>query len=57
MKSYLQEVKSEFRKVVWPSKTEIKNATTLVVVLSFCVGVYLGVFDVLFIKLLEIFIG
>jgi preprotein translocase subunit SecE len=33
------------------------NATTLVVVLSIAVGIYLGVFDFVFSKLLSLIVG
>lgn len=56
MNKFLKEVKEEFSKVVWPGKNEIINSTFLVVALSVCVGAYLGLFDLLFEKLLGVII-
>ena len=57
MKQFLIEVKSEFSKIVWPSKDQIKNATVVVVALSVVMGLYLGMFDFIFSKFLEKIVG
>lgn len=56
MKKFFGGVQEEFSKVVWPSRNEIVNATFLVVALSISIGVYLGAFDFLFSKLLDLII-
>ncbi|BDU51295.1 preprotein translocase subunit SecE [Haliovirga abyssi] len=56
MKKFLTEVKGEFSKVSWPTVTEAKNATALVIALGVATSLYLGVFDVFFSKLLNFFI-
>lgn len=56
MNKFLKEVKEEFSKVVWPSKNEIINSTFLVIALSVSVGIYLGSFDYIFEKLVQIII-
>jgi len=49
----------ETKKVTWPSKSEVINTTTVVVVASFIFGVYLYLCDLVFLilrnKLFEIF--
>ena len=57
MKKFFEEIKGEFKKVVWPSRKEVRGFTTLSIVLSLAVSVYLGVFDFSFSKLLSYFIG
>lgn len=47
------EIIGELRKVVWPSRQETRNLTTVVVVLAVAVGVFLGVIDFAFSKLIE----
>jgi preprotein translocase subunit SecE len=47
------EVKSEFKKVKWPSKDESINVTILVVALSVGVGIYSGLFDYVFATLVK----
>ncbi len=54
MGKYFSEVKAEFSKIVWPSKTEVKNATALVIGLSLAAGVYLGAFDFLFSQIVDL---
>jgi len=56
LKKFLEEVKGEFDKVVWPGKIKVVNATALVVGLSISVGIYLGIFDLLFSRLLNVII-
>ncbi len=52
--TYLQEVRSELLKVVWPSRAEVVKLTATVIILSAIVGLYLGSVDAAFAKLLEI---
>ena len=42
---FLQEVWSELRKVVWPTREEATRLTVMVMTVSVVVGVILGVFD------------
>lgn len=51
MKKLINEVVAEYKKVSWPTKEQIKNATVLVLGLSLAVGIYLGVFDFVFEKI------
>jgi preprotein translocase subunit SecE len=46
--TWLRDVRSEMRKVVWPSRDEAIKLTTMVIVISIVVGVILGGFDALF---------
>ena len=51
LKSFLSEVKAEVGKVTWPSKQEVINTTTVVVVASFIFGIYLYLCDFIFLVL------
>jgi preprotein translocase SecE subunit len=53
---YFKETKAELRHVVWPSHKHAMVSTLLVIVVSFGVAYYLGLFDVIFEKLLKQFI-
>ncbi len=59
LKTFLLEVMVETKKVTWPSKTEVINTTTVVVVASFIFGIYLYLCDLVFLvlrnQLFEIF--
>jgi preprotein translocase subunit SecE len=45
--SFLEEVKIEFKKVVWPGKKEVTNATVSVIVFTIIVAFVLSVLDYL----------
>jgi preprotein translocase subunit SecE len=48
LKSFLQEVVVETKKVTWPTKQEVINTTTVVVIASFIFGIYLYLCDIVF---------
>ena len=50
-KIFLYEVLVETKKVTWPSKQEVINTTTVVVIASFIFGVYLYICDLVFLLL------
>lgn len=54
---FLKEAKKELLKVVWPKKQEVVKLTFIVVFLSLVVGLYLGVLDFIFTKIMELIIG
>jgi len=45
---FLSEVRSELRKVVWPTRQEGAKLTALVVGISVVIGIFLGVLDFAF---------
>ena len=51
--TFLQEAKVELMRVNWPSQKQIIRYTTLVIVISFLVAVFLGSLDLLFSQLME----
>ena len=53
MNTLLQNVKTEYKKVVWPSKDETVKSTLLVAAMSVAVSVYVGAFDVVAAKILS----
>jgi preprotein translocase subunit SecE len=54
---FLTEVRSELRKVVWPTRREATNLTVLVVGLSLAVGVLLGLIDYAFGEFFRLLLG
>jgi len=54
--TFLKEVKMEIKKVNWPTRRETVRYTLIVIIVSFVVAGFLGGLDVIFAKLLEIFI-
>jgi preprotein translocase subunit SecE len=50
---FVREVRSELRKVVWPSRPQAINLTILVIAVSAAVGTFLGLVDFAFSQLME----
>lgn len=50
---FVREVRSELRKVVWPSRPQAINLTMIVIAVSAGVGVFLGMVDFAFSQLME----
>jgi preprotein translocase subunit SecE len=56
IKKFLEEVKAEFLKIVWPDKKATLGLTGVVVVLTIIVSVYLGSVDLLLGKVVSSFL-
>jgi preprotein translocase subunit SecE len=50
---FLRETYTELRQVIWPSRSEVIRLTLIVITISVIVGVYIGVLDVLFARVME----
>jgi len=50
--TYISEVSREIKKVTWPSKKQTQNMTLLVIGVSLVVGLYIGLLDTIFQKLM-----
>ena len=53
VKEFAAEVKSEFKKIVWPDKKVTMGSTGVVLVLVFLVSIYLGAVDLFIGKLVS----
>ncbi len=51
VREYLRETIGELRKVHWPTRTEARNLTIVVLVVTFLMAAFLGAFDFLFERL------
>ena len=47
IRRFIEESYSELKKVVWPTREQVRNLTVLVFVISAAVGVFIGVVDLL----------
>jgi len=54
--NYFKEIKTELKKVTWPSKNTIINYTIAVIIFSFAIMVFLGGLDFFFSYLLNKFV-
>jgi preprotein translocase subunit SecE len=52
VREYLRETVGELRKVHWPTRTEARNLTIVVLAVTFLMAAFLGLFDLLFERLI-----
>ncbi len=45
---YFREVKSEMKKVIWPSRKQVVNNTTVVIAAVVLIGIFIWVLDAVF---------
>lgn len=57
VKRYFKGVRTELKKVVWPSKSELLKYSALVLVLSIISALFIYLFDFIIHKLLGLVIG
>lgn len=53
---YLKETRGEMKHVSWPTQRQALINTTLVIIISILIALFLGFFDFLFTRLLDLFI-
>jgi len=51
--NFATDVIDELKKVTWPTKAETIRLTTIVIIVSLIIGLYVGIIDVLLAKGLE----
>ncbi|MEK7597771.1 MAG: preprotein translocase subunit SecE [Patescibacteria group bacterium] len=51
--NFATDVVNELKKVSWPSRVETIRLTTIVIIVSLIIGLYVGIIDVLLAKGLE----
>jgi preprotein translocase subunit SecE len=52
VREYLRETMGELRKVHWPTRTEARNLTLVVLAVTFIMAAFLGAFDFMFERLI-----
>ena len=53
---FLKEVRSELIKVKWPTRPEVIKMTSLVILISLLVGIYVGAVDFALTKIMEVIV-
>jgi preprotein translocase subunit SecE len=56
-KNYLAETRVELKKVTWPTKGELKDATRVVIVASLLLTVFIGVIDQILSSIVKLVFG
>ncbi len=51
---FIREIRSELRKVVWPTRQEAVKLTTIVILVCVAVGFFLGLMDATFTQMFQI---
>ena len=54
IRRYIDESWSELKKVTWPTREQTRNLTVLVFVVSAAIGIYIAVWDLLFVKIIQV---
>ena len=53
VQEFVREVLIEFRKVIWPSRQELLNSTTVVIVVTIVLAFFLGGVDIGLARIVE----
>lgn len=53
VRSYIGEIISELKKVVWPTREEARRLTIMVIIIAGAIGLFLGVTDYGFTRFME----
>lgn len=53
--NFIKEAIAELKKVIWPSRKELKNSTIAVVFTIIIASVFIGLIDLVFTKILTLF--
>lgn len=57
LKTYLQETKTEIKKVTWPTKDELKESTRVVVVATIVLTLFTAVIDQILSRIVKLIFG
>ncbi len=52
--NFASDIIDELKKVSWPTKAETVRLTTIVIIVSLIIGLYVGIIDILLAKGLEV---
>lgn len=57
LRRYVSEIAGELKKVVWPTRAETRRLTVMVLIIAGSIGIFLGVVDYGFTRLMQLIIG
>jgi preprotein translocase subunit SecE len=57
IKAYLSDTRTELKKVTWPSRQELREATRVVIVSTIIVTVFVGVVDQILSRIIKLVFG
>ena len=53
--NFIKEAMAELKKVIWPTKKELKNSTIVVITTIIIASIFIGLVDIFFTKVLTLF--
>jgi preprotein translocase subunit SecE len=53
--NFIKEARAELKKVIWPTKKELKNSTVVVITTIVIASIFIGLVDIFFTKVLTLF--
>ncbi|MBU4227363.1 MAG: preprotein translocase subunit SecE [Candidatus Atribacteria bacterium] len=53
--NFIKEAMAELRKVIWPTKKDLKNSTIVVISTIIIASIFIGLIDIFFTKVLTLF--
>jgi preprotein translocase subunit SecE len=56
-KNYLAETRVEMRKVTWPTKNELKDATRVVIIATIMLTIFIGAVDQILSRIVKLVFG
>ncbi len=56
IKKYILEVIAELKRVSWVKRKELLSTTVVVIILSFILAIFVGIFDLIFSRILSLVI-
>ena len=56
LRRFIDEAWSELKKVSWPTREQVRNLTVLVFAVSFTIGLYITVLDVVFQRIVAVLV-
>ena len=55
--NFLKEAIAELKKVIWPTRNDLKNSTIVVISFIIIVSIFIGLVDIFFTKILTLFMN
>ena len=56
IEGFFREVRAELKKVTWPDKKMLRTTTVVVVIFIFIMALYIGIIDLIFSKIITVFL-
>jgi len=53
--NFIKEAMAELKKVIWPTKKDLKNSTIVVITTIIVASIFIGLVDIFFTKVLTLF--